>query len=113
MNERNPSTSDVPPSAFAQRLNRRVPTMRSREDVDPELHLLRTMIETTLEGKQRQAAEAARYGVFKAFEHKQPALARRWLVSLRACLHNQPSALLGESIGNALDVLELAIEEAS
>jgi len=87
--------------------------MRSREDIDPELHLLRTMIETTLEGKQRHAAEAARYGVFKAFEQQRPALARRWLVSLRACLQNQPSALLAESIGNALDVLELAIEEAS
>jgi hypothetical protein len=87
--------------------------MRSREEVDPELHLLRTVIETTMKGKQRQAAEAARYGVFKAFEQQQPTLARRWLVSLRACFVMPYSTGLRESIQTALDVLEHAIEEVS
>jgi hypothetical protein len=89
--------------------------MKRRSDVDPELHILRTLASLT-EGRDRQALESARFNLYAAFEHSQPAEARRWAKAVRAALLllNLEGNRAGESarrLGfDALDTIDRAID---
>lgn len=87
--------------------------MRTRQEVDSELHTLRTAIGSLFQGKERQAAEHARFRIFQSFERGDRDGARRWLRAVRASFAASPSE---ETLGlmalayEALDALEEAID---
>lgn len=86
--------------------------MRSRRDVDPELHILRSAVQR-LEGKARHSVESARFNLFAAFESRDPNAARRWAKALRAALLALPDEAeqLRQLSMGALDDIERAIDE--
>lgn len=59
--------------------------MRKRQDVDPQLHVLRTF-GRTLESRAATDFEYARFQVFDAFEHGDEVKAHKWLVALSAAV---------------------------
>jgi len=85
--------------------------MKTREQVDPELHILRS-ITRRLDGRDRTDFETARFSLFKAFEEQNAERARAWILAVRAglfALTEEHTALrqLGE---NALTTIEKAVE---
>lgn len=56
--------------------------MESREEIDPELHLLRSIARS----QQNHDIESARFNVFAAFEHGNSTQARRWTGALRVAI---------------------------
>jgi hypothetical protein len=59
--------------------------VKSRRDVDPDLHVLRTAVGRA-EGRERAAMESARFNLYTAFEQGSADEARRWARALRAGL---------------------------
>jgi hypothetical protein len=88
--------------------------MRSRSEIDPELHVLRSAVRA-LDGRERQELETARFNVFAAFEQRDPDAARRWVTAFRAGLlalrGDDRSDRLREMAGDALGRIETAIDE--
>jgi len=87
--------------------------MKSREAVDPELHVLRT-IGRALDGRERQELESARFHLYAAFEASDADSARRWAIATRAVLLALRKTTGGEEAALmklGLEVLE-TIEQA-
>lgn len=59
--------------------------MKTRTQVDPELHVLRT-VARQVRGREAQELESARYAIYAAFEAREPDQARRWVLAMRAGL---------------------------
>jgi hypothetical protein len=82
--------------------------VKTRQYVDAELHLLRSVAQAQ-PGQARQQIETARFNLYVAFESRDQDSARRWAAALRVAL--EP---LGKSRELALDALgriESAIEK--
>ncbi len=58
--------------------------MKSREHVDPDLHLLRTIIRGVEDPRVRNELEGARFNTYAAFEARDEEAARRWIRALSA-----------------------------
>lgn len=59
--------------------------MTARAAVDPQLHTIRTCVQS-FEGRERSQAESARFALFSAFERGDSAEARLWARALRVAL---------------------------
>jgi len=87
--------------------------MKSRAEVDPELHLLRSAVRIA-DGQSRQELESARFNLYSAFEHRDADDARRWAKALRTALlmlecANQRDGEVREFALQALDTIERGI----
>jgi len=79
--------------------------MKSRESIDPELHIIRTCCKAA-EGRERTELESARFNIFAAFESGDPEKAKRWIVALKAALLVWDDNRGGELRGIAADALK-------
>lgn len=59
--------------------------MKSRQSVDPELHILRSAVQRA-EGRERQSLESARFHLFQAFETQDAESAKRWAAAMKAAI---------------------------
>lgn len=57
-----------------------------REELDPELHTLRSVIRTIVDPKARADAESARFNLYAALDDDDAHLARRWSRAVRAAM---------------------------
>jgi len=57
----------------------------SRAQADPDLHVLRSAL-SLVEGRERSALEAARFGLYVAFDQGDVEAAQRWAGAVRAAL---------------------------
>jgi len=78
--------------------------MKKREDIDPQLHLLKSITNQIEDFKVRHQAEGARFNLFTAFETQDPVKARQWLRAMNA-------AILGLEEGPARKLAEDALVE--
>jgi sigma54-dependent transcription regulator len=83
--------------------------MKRREDIDPELHLLKSITNQTQDYKVRHQLEGARFNVFAAFEAGDDQRARQWLRALSAAILGLegPARQLAEE---ALGEIQAAVE---
>ncbi len=80
--------------------------MITRAEADPDLHVLRSAL-SLVEGRERSALEAARFGLFVAYDQCDEAAGRRWADAVRAALLAiQPSDERGRM---RLDLAERAL----
>lgn len=74
--------------------------MRPRREIDPELHLLRSIARSAKgSARLRREIESARFQIYNAFESRDADAARRWLRALRVAIQ---SADLGGQEADAL-----------
>ncbi len=84
--------------------------MKRREDIDPELHMLKSVIRGCTDGRERSELETARFNLFAAFEHRDAAVARRWARAMRAGLIATENTELRQLGTEALDAIVEAID---
>ena len=86
--------------------------MKTRREIDPELHILRSAVRAA-DGRDRQYIESARFNLYEAFDQGSEPDARRWAKALRAAIMACDDARLGPLKTAALEALadiEQAIE---
>lgn len=83
--------------------------MKNRTDIDPELHILRSVVRLA-DGRPRQEMESARFNLFASFEARDADAARRWVRASRVAMLASASEL-GDTLQHALDALA-TIEQA-
>jgi hypothetical protein len=83
--------------------------MRERKEVDPELHILRTLARRLADARDRQAMESARYNLYEAFEGKDREGATRWARALRVAVLAIPELDLRRAGLEAMAVIEGAL----
>lgn len=85
--------------------------MKRRQEIDPELHTLRS-IALLCDGRNRAQIETARFQIYAAFETSSPREAVRWLIACRIAIR-AAAKQIGASLGaaeHALGVIEEAIK---
>lgn len=82
--------------------------MRSRKEIDPELHILKSA-GRLIEGRERQQFESARFNLFAAFEGQNAESAQRWARALAVDLTFIPEGESRRSAAAALAAIEQAI----
>lgn len=86
--------------------------MRTREQVDAELHVLKSVIRGCTDGRERGEMETARFNLFAAFEQRDEDSARRWARAMRAALYVAKDERLRAIGTEALDAIEEACASA-
>lgn len=84
--------------------------MRSRKDVDPELHLLRSVAKL-VKGRAGHELESARFQLYSAFEAGDRELAQRWLTSFEVALRAnwQKLAVTMDLMCGSMEGVEIAL----
>jgi hypothetical protein len=83
--------------------------VKTRTEIDPELHVLRS-VARHCEGRQGQELESARFNLFRAFEDRQPQVARRWAAAIRVAVLLIDNEQVREMGLLALRDIDVAIE---
>ena len=87
-----------------------------RTELDPQLHILRSITRAVADTRLRHELESARFNLFAALEATNLAAARQWIGALRVSLDTAPagqwSVATERSIAAALAEIESALENS-
>ena len=90
-------------------------TLNLRQNLDPELHILRSAVRTIEDRSVRAEAATARHKLFESLDSGELGDARRWLSALKVALDTMPGDFDAHtywSVRNALKAITEALVEA-